>query len=180
MSKAGFYRYFKLCRFSKPAHERALYRGVSTENIRRIVEIGVGRGDRTSNLLASILRQHKPDEVRYAGIDLFEAGGDDSIPLKDFHSKLKPFQLNVRVVPGTPSSALQRTANDLRGTDWVIISGDQPPESIDAAWHFLPRMLHQKSKVWVESPERNSFSVLTARDVSEQLALRVKNRRRAA
>ena len=180
MSKAGFYRYFKLCRFSQPAHERALYRSVKTDNVRRIVEIGVGHGQRTGNLLASILRQHQADDIRYAGIDLFEAGGADAIPLKEFHSKLKPFNVNVRVLPGNASSALQRAANDLRGTDWVIVSGDQPEESIDAAWHFLPRMLHQKSKVWIESPERNSFEILTARDVSEQLALRVKNRRRAA
>ena len=180
VSKAGFFRYFKLCRFSQPTHHRALYRGVATDNVRRIVEIGVGNGERTSHLIASILRQHDASDVRYAGIDLFEAGGDASIPLKEFHAKLKPFKINLRVVPGVAATALQRTANDLRGTDWVIISGDQPTESIDAAWHFLPRMLHQKSKVWMETPERNRFDVLTARDVSEQLALRVKKRRRAA
>ena len=100
MSKAGFFQALKLSRFSTPVHERSLYRTVKTENIRRIVEIGIGTGQRAQNLLSLALRIAPADDIRYAGIDMFEAGEGSGIPLKEFHAQLKSTGVNVRLVPG--------------------------------------------------------------------------------
>ncbi len=173
--------FLKLTRFSQPARDRVLYRSLQPQNVRRIVEIGVGSADRALHLISVVLRYTPASEIKYTGIDMFEGRTDVPRPtsLKAAHQKLVATGAAIRLLPGDAASALPRCANDLRGTDWVILSRDQDPSTIDRAWHFLPRMLHKDSTVWIESPAGNDFQVLTARDVSQQLATRSKRRRAA-
>ena len=116
--------------------------------------------------VALMLKRRSPDEVRYTGIDLFEGRPADQagLALKDAHRLLGGLCEGVRLVPGDPGAALRRCANELRGTDLVLISHDQDIESLRASWHFLPRMLHNQSQVWLEQPN-GEFEVLAPADV---------------
>ena len=177
MSAASILRFLG---FSRPDSglDRQLVKAMKVQQVRRIVEIGVHDGERAEQLLEMAKRFHDVESIRYTGIDMFEARGEDATPLKEVHSRLSATGATIRLVPGDASSALPRCANDLRGTDWVLISPDQEEAAIDRAWHFLPRMLHQKSEVWMET-KPGEFRVLSARDVSDQMALRGKRRRAA-
>ena len=170
MSKAGFFRFFQLKNSSQPATDRILYRSLSKDNAHRIVELGVADGSRAENLISVALRSHSADEIKYTGIDLFEAaenaGPEHS--LKDVHRRLKATGAEIRLVPGDARAALPRCANDLRGTDWVIISANQDEDAVATAWNYLPRMLHQTSKVWLETPGKG-FEILTSKDVTARL-----------
>lgn len=179
MVKAGFFRFFSLKNSSNPATDRILYRTLSKDRARRFVEIGVADGSRAENLISVAMRFHKPEEIKYTGIDLFEAREDatDANALKQVHRRLKATQAEVRLMPGDARSALPRCANDLRGTDWVIISDDQDEEAVEAAWNYLPRMLHQTSKVWLG--HNDGFEILSSKDVTARLMAK-SSRRKAA
>ena len=180
MSKAGFFRFFQLKNSSQPATDRVLYRSLPKEGAHRIVELGVGDGARAENLISVALRTYAANEIKYTGIDLFEAA-EDARPeqsLKDVHRRLKATGAEIRLVPGDARSALPRCANDLRGTDWVIISANQDEDAVEAAWNYLPRMLHQTSKVWLTTAGKG-FEVLTSKDVTARLVAR-SSRRKAA
>ena len=151
MSGTNFFGYLRLTRFSKPAHVRPLYRAIVQSNARRIVELGLGNGTRAQHLVTLAQRSESDKPLRYTGIDLFESRANDaSFSLKRAHSLLHSTDYEVRLVPGEAAAALSRCANELRGTDIVVISSEVSEAELDAAWHLLPRMLHKDSQVWIE------------------------------
>jgi hypothetical protein len=153
-------RYYYLTWFSQPAADRPLYKLVSKQPIRSIVEIGVGQGVRTRRLFELAVKPvHAAEPLRYTGIDLFEARHAEVPPalsLKQAHSQLKTDHVQLQLVPGDPLMALSRAANSLAGTDLLIISLDQHSPALQQAWRFVPRMLHAKSLVYVEHPGKKS------------------------
>ncbi len=66
------------------------------------------------------------------------------------HRKLKATGARVQLLPGDPLTVLCRSANGLSGTDLVIISERQDKASLAGAWFFLPRMLHDASRLFVQ------------------------------
>jgi hypothetical protein len=145
-------KYGYLAYFSQPKADRPLYKVVRRNRPKSIVEIGVGQGLRTKRLLAQVLEHHPAAEVRYTGIDLFEARSSDhpGMSLKQAHAAFKPFGVKSQFIPGDPFSALARAANGLLQTDLVIISADQDTNSLTRAWMYVPRMLHDQSLVYRE------------------------------
>ncbi len=169
MSQASITRYLYLSRFSKPVHHRALYRAIRAQRFVRIVEIGVNDGQRAKSIISVALLVRGQEDIRYTGIDLFEAREprDSGMTLKDAHRTLHDVSTQVRLVPGDSAAALARCANELRGTDLVVIANNYR-DSIRSAWHFLPRMLHKDSQVWLESPDdrgRLRYEILSPADV---------------
>jgi hypothetical protein len=63
---------------------------------------------------------------------------------------LKPTGVQVQLVPGDPYSALARVANNLTGTDLVVVAADQDPLALERAWFYFPRLLHTTSHVFAE------------------------------
>ncbi len=187
MSASAILRFFGFGRITdrvsdlwvEPTPERQLLKTIRGEGFRRFVEIGVGDGHRAEAMIRASLEKHEPANVKYTGIDLFEArlGDGPKFSIKQIHRRLVATEVAVRLVPGDAAAALPRCANDLRGTDLVVVRSDQDPQSLERAWHFLPRMLHQASQVWIEPPETGEFEVLTPRDISARLTGR---RQRAA
>jgi len=152
-------RYYYLTWFSQPAADRPLYKVVGNRTVRSIVELGVGKGLRTGRLLEMALKPcHAAEPLRYTGIDLFEARGDDApgLPLKQAYALLKTNRVKLQLVPGDPLMALSRAANSLTGTDLLIISLDQTGDSLRQAWRYIPRMLHSESLVYIEQPGKKS------------------------
>ena len=122
------------------------------------------------------MRYHSPGRVQYTGTDLFEARppGTSGIPLKEAHRLLCSLGGRVGLVPGDPFTALARKANSLTGTDMIVISADQEPASLARAWFYVPRMLHDRSLVFLEEAPagdgRPTFRLL-AREEIEALAV---------
>ncbi|MCR4415228.1 MAG: hypothetical protein NUV77_22630 [Thermoguttaceae bacterium] len=123
-------------------------------------------------------------ELRYVGVDLFEARTQRDGPglsLKAAHCLLRPTGARVQLVPGDPLSALARTANLLKPADLVVISA-MPDAAMSAAWFFMPRVLHARSIVLRQGPpggrQGGEFERLGLPQV-EALASRA-GRRRAA
>jgi hypothetical protein len=158
---------------SKPTADRPLHRYLANNSVRRLVEMGIGDGQRAKTSIERMLKRRSADEVRYTGIDLFEGRPADQsgLALKDAHRMLSGLCEGVRLVPGDPGTALRRCANELRGTDLVLISHDQDLESLRASWHFLPRMLHNRSQVWLEQPT-GEWEILHPADVQARTLAR--------
>ncbi len=158
--------FFFLSRFSQPAADRAVYRLIRQHRLRNIVEVGVGNGLRTGRMIR-VAQQASPNAIiSYSGIDLFEMrpGG---LKLKDAYRTLKATGARVRLIPGEFTSALAMKANDLIGTDLVIISADQNIGNGDAAWFYVPRMLHAASHVLIETAdaEKSTFREMNREEI---------------
>ncbi len=137
---------------AKPVADRAIYRLLRRSRLQRIVEIGVGDGQRSSRMI-QLAQSRLPagQVVHYTGIDLFESrpASEVGITLKGLHRQLAPLTAQVRLHPGDAFGALSRIANQLTQTDLLIIRAGQSDEVMQRAWHFVPRMLHAQSRVLV-------------------------------
>ena len=179
MNKARFLKFALRAWFSRPAHQRVVYRMIRQLKATSIVEMGIQDGLGTRRIIETACCFSPTEEVRYTGIDLFEARPENSPGwrLKDAHRELNRYGVHVKLIPGDPFSALARSANVLTGTDLVIIRGDQDAESLQQSWFYLPRMLHERSVVLQES---NSTMITVPHASIEQWANRSAMSRRAA
>lgn len=173
-------KYGYLAYFSKPVSDRLLVRTVHKLKPRRIVQLGIGLGERTRRMFEIALWHHAPESMRFVGIDLFEArnGGTPGMPLKQAHAMLKPSGIKVQLVPGDPLSALMRTANTIPGNDLLLVSADQDQDSLTQAWFFVPRILHPQSLVLLETA--NGWQILQSADIERLASASPRAQRRAA
>lgn len=152
MATASLLKYAYLAHLSKPVGLRWLYRQIRRCQPARIVELGVGDGERTHRLL-EVAGRYASEPLHYTGIDLFEGRVFEGraegahISLKEAHRRFKPLAAKVRLQPGDPYTALSVLANSLSETDLIVISADQDAAALDRAWFYLPRMLHANSLV---------------------------------
>ncbi len=153
MRPASFLSYVRLAYFSQPSVERVLYQHVAAKGPASILEMGIGKAQRTLRLLSVALRRCPDVRIRYTGLDLFEGRPRETpgLSLKAAHKLLAGAAVQVKLTPGDPCSALTRIANSLQNVDLVLVSNDQDPEAMLRAWRYLPRMLHPGSSVWRQS-----------------------------
>ena len=148
-------RFLYLSHFSKPAFDRPVYRVIRNGPIQRIVELGIGTGQRASRMIELAGLQSSPGQIHYTGIDLFEArtpSDGSGLTLKAAHRLLSRTGTRVQLLPGDPFSVLARAANNLGGSELVIISAGHDPDSLARAWFYVPRMLSEGSHVLIEEP----------------------------
>ena len=196
MAATSFLRAFFLSYFSQPKSDRALFRAISGIKPQRIVELGMAAGDRAIELIELAQRQRPTVEIRYTGLDLFDARPADSpdgeLKIKEIHQELKATGAKIKLVPGDPLSSLSRVANELASTDLLVISADpttppvlrvensensteadgHQPDSTAAQpdWFFVPRMLHEHSAVFWQTECDGAFQQLDLKAVSELAA----------
>jgi hypothetical protein len=129
--------------FSKPAADRSVDVAIKRHRPRRILEIGLGDGQRARRAITLAQRFQGRNEVHFTGIDLFEDrhGELAPYPLKDAYRQLRATAARVRLIPGDAYGALVRAANSLSQIDLVMISADVNKASLAAAWFYLPRTL---------------------------------------
>lgn len=158
MRLATLVRYLYLSRFSKPVGDRVLYRAMRRTPVCRILEIGIGSTPRSLRLIDLAQRLHGQEPVRYTAIDLFEARPADRtrLSLKDAHRLFKATGAQAQLIPGDAAGAIARSANSLPNQDLVLIAADHDPQALSGAWFYLPRMLHPKSCVFVETHDATS------------------------
>jgi hypothetical protein len=169
--------------FSKPTQDRLVYRLIDRGDVTSITEIGVGNGQRADRMVAFALRHHRPEEIRYAGLDLFEARPKSSpgLSLKEAYRQLNPTGIQVRLIPGDLMCCLLRSANTLSKTDLVVISAEVDQIALEPAWFYFPRMLHEKSTVLLELGNvRPAFQPLNYNQVVELAKKAASAVRRAA
>ncbi|HJT32114.1 MAG TPA: hypothetical protein VJ783_08725 [Pirellulales bacterium] len=171
--------------FSKPPGDRIIYRAIRRNRARRILEVGLRTGQRARRMIEAATRG--TDElVNYAGIDLFELrppAESDGLSLKEIHSLLKTTPARVRLIPGDPFTALARMANEIGSCDLIVIASDQPTESLERAWFYVPRLLHAATSVFIERPGSEQTPArfeLLAHDEIRRRAAQCRPRRRAA
>jgi len=172
VSAASFLEYAYLAWFAKPAADRVLFRAVKKHRPKSVLEIGLGDGSRSIKLLKLAAQYHPAGDLRYAGIDQFEARENPATgtTLKHAHQTLNATGAKVRLTPGEPYMALARRANSLTGTDLLIVSADQQGESLRQAWFYVPRLLHADSVVFVETAGKNGatrFEQMTHAGIQE-------------
>jgi hypothetical protein len=148
-----------LCWFSKPKAERELYHCVRKYRIANIVELGLESHQRCQRLIRLALRVSRNKDVRYSGVDLFDArpSSQPRMTLKQTHQLLSGSGATIRLIPGDALSALARCANQLKGTQLLIVAPDHDPESLAQAWMYVPRML--ESNAIVLQARRHEFSL---------------------
>jgi hypothetical protein len=149
---------FYLFHFSKPAWNRAVYQAVSRRRIRRIVELGIGTGQRGVRLIEVAARHSPTDQIVYTGIDRFEDRGPGDGPgtsLKDAYRKLRATGARINLLPGDPTAVFSAAANNLSTADLVLISWPLPRGLLPRACYYLRRILHDGSLVLVEEQSQH-------------------------
>lgn len=143
-------KYYQLAYLAKPACNRILFRTICKHRVASIMEIGIVDLRRTEQLIRLASRSAK--QVRYTGVDLFEGRSDcdTTVSLKEAHRVLKRCDCKLQLVPGDVHQALTRVANAHLRTDLIVISAGYDPQQLDAAWFYVPRMLHAASTVLVQ------------------------------
>lgn len=154
--------------------ERLLYRAIYKQRPSRLLQVGLGDGERTRRMLSFAARNANGQPLVFAGIDLFEArpSSDPGMTYQQAHRQLGSLVDQLLLVPGDPRSALARTANRLANIDLLVISMDVEPGSLVQSWMYVPRMLHDKSTVLIEEPgpQGPCFRQLDSSEISELAA----------
>jgi hypothetical protein len=176
-------RFAYLSYFSQPPSDRPIYRAIRSHRVCRIVEFGIGLGQRAVRMIEAAGLFTPRQGILYTGIDLFEARSSYEGPgltLKMAHRKLKSTGARIQLLPGDPFTVLSRSANGLSGTDLIIISDRQNRDSLARGWFFLPRMLHGSSNVFIEEPfsqgGKRVLRQLSSREIDERAAAAIMQR----
>jgi hypothetical protein len=145
-----------LCWFSQPAPERLLYRLIRRYRIGSIVELGLRDPARSVRLIRLATRYAASGRASYAGIDQFEARPDDQprLTLKQAHRVLSRTGASVRLIPGDSLTALSYRANQLMGTQLLLISQLADTPELAKAWFYVPRMLAEPRLVLLQGPSK--------------------------
>jgi hypothetical protein len=185
LSAGALIRSTWLLYLSQPASDRALYKAVKGRTIRSVIELGVGDGSRTTTLFEVLGWNGENLPLRYTGIDLFEAraAGSKGLTLKQAFATIRAEGVKVQLVPGTPHDALARCANQLAGTDLLLIAADQQASDLERAWKFIPRTIHKETLILREQSAgagKTVFQPLTFLEVERLARESSKSQRRVA
>jgi hypothetical protein len=183
-------RLLYLCYFSKPVFDRPIYRAIRRCHARKIVEVGVGDGRRAVRMIEVAHRASPTMDVHYVGMDPFETRSEPDgrgLSLKAAHQLLSgkrgrhssPAGVRVQLVPGNPADGLIRMANSLGKIDLLIVPAEFDSAVHARLWYFVPRMLHERSLVFIEAsmPDGQRSLRLKPRGEIDQLAWLASGRR---
>jgi predicted O-methyltransferase YrrM len=177
-------RAFYLSHLSTPHADRLVYKAIQRRKSQRILEIGIGIGQRSVRMIETATLHTPADGVSFIGIDLFEArsaADGPGVPLKMVHRLLKRTGAAVQLIPGDAGEALARSANALGTVDLIVISARLDPQSLRRAWYYVPRLLHRGTQVFMENilPGGNTSMQLVSSHQINHLATATTMRRAA-
>lgn len=146
-----------LCKFSKPAGDRALWKHLLSQRVGSVLLIELAGQQQLDRLLQTLRLQSASTAIRLAAIDRFESvpGG---LLLKNVHRSCAEAGLKTHLLPGEISTTLPRAAMTLAASDLIVVNSatgllDDP---VSAQW--LARLVHSDSHVLV----RDTTGQLTA------------------
>jgi hypothetical protein len=160
-----------LTMFAKPACDRAIFKLIRKNKYRSFIEIGMQDGTRCMNMIRVAKKFGMSTNLRYTGVDQFDARGNQEQPLSliDMHRRLKSAEAKIQLVPGDLHPAITRIANSHVRTDLIVISAGFDAQSLESSWFYFPRMLHSGSIVMVQKKQDGPFACLNRLQV-EKLA----------
>jgi len=149
----GRLRAFYLSYLSTPPSDHLIYRAICRHQVRKILELGIGTGQRSVRMIELAGLLHPPPQVELSGMDLFEsrsAADGPGMSLKAAHRLLGRTGARIQLIPGDPYTGLARSANRLHPFDLVVISARLDPQSLARAWFYVPQLLHDRTQVFQE------------------------------
>jgi hypothetical protein len=157
VSAASGWNVFCWCWLARPKSDRNLYRLLRKHKPHKIMLLGLGDVVRPLRTIALAQRYHPAEPILFAGVDCFDArpAGAPELSLKSAHQILRPTGAKIHLFPGQPHEALPRAANTLHDVELVLISADQPADSLARAWFFLNRLLAPQAVVLREEMHEN-------------------------
>jgi hypothetical protein len=163
--------YMHLTMLSKPACDRSIYKLIRKHKFRSFIEIGMDTGSRSLNMISVAKKYGVSPNVRYTGVDLFDARAPDQAKLQliEMHRKLKAIDAKTQLVPGDVQSAIARIANSHVRTDLIVISAGTDEALLESSWFYFPRMLHSGSVVLIQKGEGQEFKSMNRLEI-EKLA----------
>ena len=182
MSSLSRLKILYLLYLSQPAADRAVYKAIRHHRPCRIVEIGIGPLSRSLAMIGLAAQFHPAQEIHFTAFDLFEArpaGQGPRLTLRDAHRTFKATGARIQLVPGTPQEGLDRVANSLGQVDFLLIGGAADTRHLADAWFYVPRLLHDRSLVFMETVLRGGQPTMRLVDHAE-IRLAAEPRRRAA
>lgn len=130
---------------------------VEQNKIHRLLEIGLGDGQRTSLLVQRLKQQSAEADLEYLAIDSFEGAQAAGLSLKQAYLLLRGFQVRPRFLPGEPLPVLKEHSNTIREVDLILLS------AAAGNWRefgiYLPRMLSPTGRVFQEVIEAETQAV---------------------
>ena len=152
MSIVSRLKSFCFLHLSTPSPDRPIYRAILEQQATKILHVGVGDGQKSLRLIEAALKGHTPREVQFTGIDLFEDRTHlaHALTLKEAHRMLRATGVRVRLIPGDPLAVLAQRANELGKLDVLLLSCTSPPAPDAPVWHYVPRLLHERSLLFME------------------------------
>jgi hypothetical protein len=146
-----------------------LFKVITQRKPQSIVHFGLANIQQVRQVIAVGQRAAKTRAIKYTGVDLFEARSPspNNMALREVHKALAGFEAKVRLIPGEAATTLSRMANQLTGTDLLVMSLDKSRDVLDSSWTFIPRMLQQNSLVLLQCDRQNgaNFEALTLGDI---------------
>jgi hypothetical protein len=176
-------RTFYLSHLSTPIPDPVIYREICQTKARKIVEVGIGIGERSLRLIQLATEFHSPQEIHFTAIDLFEdrsPSDGPGISLREAHRMLKATGAKIQLVPGTPYEGFARIANMLGKVDAVILTPRPDAHCLSRTWFFIPRLLNDDSLVFLDTLDADGQTVVRVIDRPEVNLLAGALRRRAA
>jgi hypothetical protein len=145
---------------------------VKQHGICRIIDVGISDLTRSVNLIEIAQRYAGGKPVQYTALDWFEARPPLAarLSLKEAYRVLRPTEVTLRLVPGSPAESLAAVSNAHQNTDLILISTTVSDDDLQAAWFFVPRMLHHQTIVLRErqsSTVEPSFEWFTHSQLAE-------------
>jgi len=172
--KTSRLRSFYLSYFSTPSSDRLIYQAVCRQKAQRFLELGIGVGQRAARMIEAAALFFPQPEIRYIGIDPFEARSavdGPGVTLKMAHRLLTRTGARIRLIPGEPSTALASSANTLGKVDLIVISSRLDQRHLAKGWFYVPRLLHEESRVFLEKTRPGGRTLLKVVAPSEIRAL---------
>lgn len=171
MKPLSFLGYINLTKFAKPVCDREIYSVIRKYRFRSFVEIGMGEGSRCENMIRVAQRYGESKNVRFTGIDLFDAREEGcALSLIETHKRLKSLaNTKSQLVPGPVQPAISRIANSHVRTDLIVISAQGEEVDLDGIWFYFPRMLHAGSVVMLQNKIEGKFRIMNRHQIEKMI-----------
>lgn len=182
LSALGTVQAFYYSYLAAPRSDGALFQAIRRNRPRRVLELGIGTGSRAVRLIRMAQRHHAEGDVRYIGLDLFEARtacDGPGITLKLAYRMLRATGARIQLLPGEPLETLARAANNLGTIDLAVFSARLDPRLLAETWFYVPRLLNPSSEVFMETELAGGRCAIRRVEPGE-LASMAATRRRAA
>lgn len=157
MAKPSWLKKLYVRYFSTPVADRAVLLYVMDHPVASILEIGIGSGRRTKQLLHHCRLPAGVEQLRYVGVDMFESSPEsrEHLKLKQAHRMLSEAGAKAHLIPGDATSALSRVANTVHPSQLVIIDGGYDSSDISGKTlqQWLPRLATEDAAIFAAAQQ---------------------------